>query len=126
MAHDGLHVVECPLREGVDDGDEAVSRLREFIFDADGDFGEDGALQQSVGFECVQGGGEHFGRDVGDELPQLVEPRAAVFVEDEYDEQGPFVAEACDDIADGAHLDDGIFFFFFCHSNRLFFTKSEF
>ena len=124
MFQDGLHVALRPFGQLEDEGDEAFAGGREGILHAGRHLGIDGAAHQPVGLQHREGGGQDLGRDVGYQFLQLIEARGTVFAQQHDEQEGPLVAEAGHHVADGAYLDERIFFQVFCHANVLSFCKS--
>ena len=82
-------------------GHERFAAGREGVFDARRYFGVDRARKQAVLFEPPQGRGEHLLRDVGHPAVYLRKAQTPARVQVVEHQQGPFVAEAVHDIADG-------------------------
>ena len=125
VLQDMRHVLQGPVRQGLDVGHEAGADGRQGVLHARRHFGVDLTADETVGLERAQRAGQHLGRDVGYQRGQAVETDCALVVQRQEDEQGPLVAETGHDVADGAELDDGFFFGLFrCHK-RLRLSKSE-
>jgi len=74
----------------------------QLVFDAGWDLGVHFPCHEAVGFEAAEGYGQHFLGDVADGVAQFVETEFAAVSEEDDDEDGPFIAEAVEYLADGA------------------------
>lgn len=78
-----------------------MAEVGEGVVDSGWDDGVDGAGDEAIAFEAAQGDGEHALADAIDGVAEFGESAGSV-AEEMDDEQGPFVADAVEDVADGA------------------------
>lgn len=115
VGEDLLHIFLRPFCELPDEGEERLSEFGKAVFDSRGDFGVCLAVDEAVGLEGAQGGGEYSRRHVGNEAAEFVEPHDALLADDKHGQERPFVAESGYDVSDRAHLYDGTGILFLPH-----------
>jgi len=98
---DVADVVFDPVGKGFDVRGDLVAEWGEAVLDLGRDGWVDGAEDEAVGFEGLEGLGEHLLADAADAAGELAEAVGAVEQDDE-DEQAPAGGEVVEDDAGGA------------------------
>lgn len=83
-------------------GEQAFGQPCQVVFDAGRDLRVHLSCYEAVGFQAAQGYGQHLLGNIADGVAQLVKTEFAAVAEEDDDEDGPFVAEAVEDLADRA------------------------
>lgn len=83
-------------------GQQALGHAGQVVFDAGRNLRVHLSCYEAVGFEAAKGYGQHLLGDIADGVAELVKTELTAVAEEDDDEDGPFVAEAVEDLADGA------------------------